>query len=454
VTTVVRLVDEEAERGLRFCADRQLEYTEPMPTGEWVGTRTDIGVVIAPDREAGGKLFVSYLCLASKGKRVTTRFARAKFAHIGRLRPLPVSEWLQAIPARFESPLRFAIDVTGRPIPPGTWHAAREALINLRPEAGEHLTRLELLLVPSLGLSQRTQEIFAQQKDAVAVSLDAAGLDREVIAHWAPPQRDAPWLAGITPGVIREDTMVIHDASRVPNWWPVDEPYVGVVDFQDQAGNLLSVMNVNRQPVEEIAGVDLLYYRHEPASFTLIQYKRLMPRRTIKEGLESSDLIFRPSSDRGFEDELGRMRTVEALADPSLNSITRPSQGGLPVYDPIFNYRLHPRACWIKLCQPWGFRPVGTELIKGMYLPLDLYGELSNHEATLGPQGGRVFSYERVPRWVNNTLFIELMSGGWIGSRTMQTSWLEEIVPAALSAKRSVVLAREARRISRRWGRS
>jgi hypothetical protein len=380
VTTVVRLVDEEAERELRFCADRQREYTEPMPTGEWVGTRTDIGVVLVPDRETGGKLSVSYFCLASKGKRVTTRFARAKLAHLVRLRPLPVSEWLQALPGRFESPLRFAIDVTGRPIPPGTWNAAREALINLRPEAGEHLTRLELLLVPSLGLSQRTQEVFAQQKDAVALSLDAAGLDRQVIAQWTPPQRDAPWLAGITPGIIREDTIVIHDASRVPNWWPVYEPYVGVVTFQDHAGNLLSVMNVNRQPVEEITGVDLLYYRHEPESFTLVQYKRLTPRRTGSKGFESSNLAFLPSSDKGLEDELARMRTVEALADPNLRNTTHPGQDKLPFYDPILNYRLHPRACWIKLCEPWGFRPVGTQLIKGMYLPLDLYEELPSRK--------------------------------------------------------------------------
>lgn len=453
MTTVVRLRDEEAERELQVCADRQLEYTEPMPTGEWVGTKTDIGLVLVPDRHAGGALSVSYVCLATKGQRVTTRFARAKLEQLSRLRPLPVSEWLKALPARFESPLRYAIDVTGRPIPPGTWTAAREALVHLRPEVDEHLTRIELLLVPSLHLSQRTQEVLAQQKDAVGVSLDAAGLDRRVIAHWRPERRDIPWLAGITPGMIHEDTMVTHDASRVPGWWPVDEPYVDVVTFTDRSSNHLSVMNVNRRPVEEIAGVDLLYYRHEPESFTLVQYKRLMPRRNTRERSDASGLTFRPSSDEGFEDERARMRAVEAFADPTLRKAASLGQDRLPIYDPILNYRLHPRACWIKLCEPWGFRPDGSELIKGMYLPLDLYEELSNSPATLGPRGGRVFSYERVPRWINNTLFIDLLSGGWIGSRTMQTAWLSDTVQGALSAGHSVVVAREARKTRRRWRR-
>ena len=85
-----------------------------------------------------------------------------------------------------------------------------------------------------------------------------------------------------------------------------------------------------------------------------------------------------------------------------------------------------------------------------MYLPLDYYEQLAVSDVTLGPKGGRVISYDNVGKWINNTLFVELMSGGWIGSRTLQTAWLSETLEAALSAKRSVVIAQETAKSRRR----
>ncbi len=85
-----------------------------------------------------------------------------------------------------------------------------------------------------------------------------------------------------------------------------------------------------------------------------------------------------------------------------------------------------------------------------MYLPLEYYEQLAVGDATLGSRGGRVISFENVYRWINNTLFIDLMAGGWIGSRTLQTAWLNETVEAALSSNRSLVVAAETARGRRR----
>lgn len=88
-----------------------------------------------------------------------------------------------------------------------------------------------------------------------------------------------------------------------------------------------------------------------------------------------------------------------------------------------------------------------------MYLPLDYYEQLAMSDSTLGPSGGRVIDYDNVRKWINNTLFVDLMSGGWIGSRTLQTAWLSETVEAALEAKRSVVIAEETAQSQRRYRR-
>lgn len=447
MTTVVRLRGEELRDDLNIHAECGWEYTEPMPSGEWAGTKTDLGLVLLPFSSADPAPALSYVCLATKGKKWTTRFARAKFSRLVAVQPpLHVNEWLNAVPERFRSHLSYAIEITGRPIPPGTWAHSRAALVELRPEIVDHLAELELILDSRVDFTEHEQEILLQQKDAVGVALSVAGIKRAPLAAWQPTARHAPWLTGIEPGQVREDVMVVHDAARAPGWAAVDEPYVGVTEFSDRAKNRLTVMNVNRHKIEEITGVDLLYYRHEPESFALVQYKRMTRRKSFNESEKGrGGLEFRPSSDRGFEDELERMRAVEAHVGETGGDHAADGRVDPLPFDPVLHYRLHPHACWIKLCHPEAFRPVESDLVNGMYLPLDYYEELAKHVSTIGPKGGRVIAYYRVPRWINNTLFIELMSGGWIGSRTFQTAWLSETVQAALSARRSVVIAEEKR---------
>jgi hypothetical protein len=452
MATVVRINDPEVRSALHFAGQHEMSYAEPMPVEEWSGTKKTIGLVILPASERDQTPTLSFVCLAAKGKQIADRFAKGTFTQIAEIDPIRLTTWLDEMPSQFRSHLEHAIAITGRPISPGTWIHARAALLKLRPGLDEHLTALEKFLEPRLDISVREQEIMQEEKDALGVALSVAGIDRSPLAAWHPVE-SAPFVAGLTQGEIREDVMVIHDATRAPGWAKTDEPYVGVTQFSDHKGNALTVMNVNRHKVEEVTGVDLLYYRHEPASFALVQYKRMVRRTGSDE--DASGLEFRPASDGSFEKELERMRTVELYAEPRAPNKAKLAEGQetLPLSDPIANYRLHPRACWIKLCHPEAFKPVESDLVGGMYLPLDFFDQLTASESTLGPKGGRVLTYGNVRRWVNNTLFVELMSGGWIGSKEMHTAWLSKTVEAALSAKRSVVVAEETGKSSRRYRR-
>lgn len=445
MAVIVRLRDTGLLFDLKWHAEADLHFTEPMRAEEWSGTKTDLGVIILPYSKEDNEPCVSFVCLASKGRRWTTRFARASFSHLAAVNPLPLTEWVNIVPSQFHAPLNFAIESTGRPIPPGTWTHARAALVTARPELEATLRNLEGLLRGEVELDEREQELLVDEKDALGLSLSIANIERGPIATWTKPTGPAaPFLTGLTPGRVREDVMVIHDASRVPGWVKVVEPMLGATQFSDRFGHSLTVMNVNRHKIEEITGVDLLYFRHEPASFALLQYKRFMPRSGSSGPATDFSLAFRPDLDANFAKELSRMRAVEERAVPKRSlKAAPPGQDALPLLDPAATYRLHAKACWIKLCKPEPFQPLESDLVPGMYLPLDYYEQLVESPMTLGPRGGRVITYDNVGRWISNTLFINLMSGGWIGSSAVQTAWLTETISAAIEAKRSVMVAEE-----------
>jgi hypothetical protein len=64
---------------------------------------------------------------------------------------------------------------------------------------------------------------------------------------------------------------------------------------------------------------------------------------------------------------------------------------------------------------------------------------LSDHSK--GERGGHYMSYDNIGRKFPNTLFVELIRNGWIGSRSVGSSAIEAYIQSSLSEKRSVVLA-------------
>lgn len=76
-----------------------------------------------------------------------------------------------------------------------------------------------------------------------------------------------------------------------------------------------------------------------------------------------------------------------------------------------------------------------------MYLPLDFWESLRDAGALEGPRGGLVVDPEKVPRYLTNTQFINLVQNGWIGSRGAASELLNEIVHNGLKERRSQILA-------------
>ena len=104
-------------------------------------------------------------------------------------------------------------------------------------------------------------------------------------------------------------------------------------------------------------------------------------------------------------------------------------------------YRLNDSGMYLKLCPSTSRSLEPSGLIRGMYLPLDYWDLALASSLTLGERGGRVVTFDNIGRYMSNTLFVELVASGWIGSRGLASANVAEIVRASLSGNKSVILA-------------
>ncbi len=363
---------------------------------------------------------VEAAALLERQRRVATRKHLTRVSDFVWFDPLPVAELRDALPGGVQRHLRSGL------LPLATGTRAIEALRALRPDIDDELSLLERRLQRP-GVRRRSGiETVAMERDAVGLALDIAKLDRKPISEWTDREGDghaAPFLTGMRQAQLREDQIVNHDVGVFGDWEVIRRSAVGAVEFE-QDGRRLTVVNVNRMATENTLGVDLVYFHETFNAFVLVQYKR-MHRETI-DGVPRS--VYR--LDGNHEEQVRRMRDIGIADAPE---------------DPR-GYRLSAASCYFKLCNPETLDPYTTKLLPGMYLPLDYFELLRSSGAVTGPQGGVVFSYENVERRIANSLFVDLVQDGWVGSNGEVTERLRPIVEFMVENGRSVVLAVESER--------
>ena len=82
--------------------------------------------------------------------------------------------------------------------------------------------------------------------------------------------------------------------------------------------------------------------------------------------------------------------------------------------------------------------PAIESLISGRYIPLELWEAACG--AGLGPRGGVALTWEAT-RALGNSLFVSLLSDGWVGSSGAASTNISKVVEDALKGRRSVLLA-------------
>ncbi len=369
---------------------------------------------------------VDYIGIARPGNLVATGQKKILVANLIKLR-IPINEITAQLPPRFVKYAGF-LETGTRRVSLRTWEetikvikassrSARRAIDNLQK-------RLEAMRNTRAKISN---DIELYERDAIACAVETWGgaRYRKRLLREAdiPSTSSAPFITRLQDVPIREDVQIQHDHATFPGMEVARRNQVGEVVMENYTERL-TIINCNRQPLEETLGVDLIYYNHRYQSFVMVQYKRML-------GKSGRDAGYRPSGDKSHNKEISRMLDIEKL----LKQKTRQAA------DSVNDFRLTSHPFYFKLCSHNSYRATDESMVQGMYIPLTLWRRLLKSERTIGPKGGRIFNWDNCDRHFSNTQFTALLRNGWIGSSVSQSACLGSIIESTLSANHMVLYA-------------
>lgn len=267
--------------------------------------------------------------------------------------------------------------------------------------------------------SKKAEAIVAQEKDAVNLVFKMFDFNESDVPVWSSNDNTAPFLKGYNKTTIREDPMVNHDSQIFGDWSKIGQHAQGAVEFTKE-NQWITIMNVNRQPLEKTLGVDLLIYHHTFQSYIFIQYKRMTK--------ETDLYIYRPT-DATYKSEIERMTSFME----TVNLKTADKN--------LANYRFNNDLFYFKLCPAKIENSHSNRMVSGMYLPLELWTVLLKDECSDGPKGGKQLSFKNTGRYFNNSQFINLAQNGWIGSKIDDFEKVTDIIMASINSDNSLILA-------------
>jgi hypothetical protein len=220
--------------------------------------------------------------------------------------------------------------------------------------------------------------------------------------------------------------VIQHDARWIPGWSLDSSDVTGRAVFT-HGREELHVFTANKQPLERLFGVDLIYLNEMRRSIVMVQYKMMEPlertKRQIDIGLgmitQTDEAEWVVPIDGQFRDEMARM----ALFDQSAG--------------PAGSYRMSPSAFFFKLVRRYG--SVGGA---GILLSLGHLQQLMEEGRLAGPRGGLRIAYSELNgHYLRGETFVDLIRSGYIGSHSATTDNLEALIEATLAEGRGVVAA-------------
>jgi hypothetical protein len=177
----------------------------------------------------------------------------------------------------------------------------------------------------------------------------------------------------------------------------------------------------NRLPLEQQTGADLIYFNEAYHSFVMVQYK------AMEKGKDQAE--FRWQAGDQFIQEIARM-------DAALAELSKIQSGSDPN-----GYRFSENPFFLKFCPRVVFNPDDKGLFKGIYLPLELWKRADAAGKLKGSKGGNVLTYANVGRRINNSEFVGLVAGFWVGTSIEQSAILGPLIREVLASGKTVTLA-------------
>jgi hypothetical protein len=401
MVAIIDVDDVSKQLAKRAVRHEREKYTVAWRQASWQGGHSQLALLCDPDG------VVRWLGRAVSKSNVTDRDRRIEIVDIEEFEGIQLEQLRLSIPDQIRPRQLTGI------LPEVIVNSVLAALIAEFPELAETIRRLS-----SYGGFQLPDGVRGyavnEQRDGVGLILDFEGIGREPLRECLLTPESPSFLSGM-PRTVSEETLLTRDLTRFPG---LDEGFSGQADWRvfRKNGRKVFILNSNTEPIEHTFGTDMVYFNETFKSFVLVQYKRAI-REVISAGRKQ--LWYR--ADDNIDSELERMRLVDEM------------YGGKPGA-----FRLFDQACWLKVCEPSADVQDPVELMKGMYLTREHFTEIFENQR--GPRGGRRIGYDNVPRYINNTLFVQLVKDAWVGTRGTGTEELGKIVDAVLTSRRAITL--------------
>ena len=373
---------------------------------------------------------ITYIGLGRRGTRAGTGLRRLNIDHVEKLaEPLSIQRIIKHLPKRNAASVRKRFQWGGLLTEKG-FSAVVEIIRQLAPQASTLLDRFsEARSARIQRLTDKAKQNLAQQKEAVLTALSIAGLSREPVQAWSPPETTPmSFLDGLPSARLREDQMVINDLMKIPGFTLIQNKVsvTGAAVFESEAtSERLTVILANRLPLEEQTGTDLIYFNETYQSFVMVQYKA-MEREDGPNGVPQA--VFRLPNTQ-LAEEITRMDALLATIQ------------ACPANTSHDGYRLTENPFFLKLCSRLVFNPDDIGLVPGMYLPLDYWKLLVQSTGIIGPRGGLRVTFENAGRHFDNSSFTTIVSKAWVGTTPSQSDVLKEAIRQTIETGKAVAIA-------------
>lgn len=361
---------------------------------------------------------INYIVRARKDRNVVTGKTRIFFEKVCKLsRPINISKVIEISDSRMKTSINKMLESEISQLTANRWNAFIHYLfVNDKEQHKKIIDILSNRNKKSDATNYKTININ-NERDAIGLSLRIAGINNyyNEISEWNTEESTTPdFLKGITSTKLREDQMIINDFKYFKDWEIINEFNNNVHVFSDGI-NKVSVMNANRTPIETTIGVDLFYYNHIFKNYIFVQYKRL-----TKSGNQYNYNI---KSDSSFIKEIERMSTFESY---HINDDDYKTD--------IIDYRISDEMFYFKFCRDE--QDILTkDLSKGMYLPK------SYIEFYINNTKNKSISYEMVDRYLNNTMFIDMVKTGFFGSKFRDSQGISNLLNSIIASGKSLIIA-------------
>jgi len=378
-----------------------------------------------PDRQVGG-LAITTLALARSSQAVATQKDRVRMEPLAHLE---TSVSFSDLSSRLDSGAKRRFKEARLPGPLVTIRLSPQlgaSLIEALSEVSDEAARLieSWVSAGSERVTGRTGLRLREERDAVQLALDLAGMSPPEMAirpvASTVPENPAALASVFKDEVVTdiEDDLIAEDLRRFDPRGTLELRRASVARFEDD-DIALTIMNVNRKPLENVLGVDLVYWDEVAGIFTLVQYKRLTAQKWERSALNPTWAFTRRSELRA---QLERM------------NLGRPRVSG------VLDWRLAPSPFWFKFLRAEDFVSGDPWVLRGMYVPADfLRLAIDDNELRDGPRGGFAVTYGNT-KYLTRDMFVELVRRGLVGTTRSGTRRMLGII-AQLAEADEVVIA-------------